>query len=130
MLAALGMGGVRFAAPVARGGPMPNTDRPDEVDPVAEDDDVVDEAQNEDEFEDLDEDEDEEDVEDEDEVGARAEDTHEVGSEGGSPGEAAEILRTGSGGRGSEATQTMESGSPEIIVERRDDEDRLTKRAP
>jgi hypothetical protein len=109
---------------------MPNTDRPDEVDAPAEDDDVVDEAENEDEFEDLDEDEDEEDLEDEDEVGARAEPTHEVGSEGGSPGEAAEILPAGSGGRGSEATQTMEPGSPEIIVERRDDEDRVTKRAP
>ena len=111
---------------------MPNNDRDDEVEPLAEDDEVVDAAEEEDEFEDDDEeDDDEEDVEDEGDIEARSGLTHEVGSEGGSPGEDMQICRGTSGNtRGSEASETMPGGTRARTTEPRDDDDVLIKRAP
>src|SRR4051812_19327758 len=112
---------------------MPNNDRDDEVEPLAEDDEVVDAAEDDDEFEDDDdeEDDDEEDAEDEGDIEARSGLTHEVGSEGGSPGEDMQISRGASGNtRGSEASETMPGGTRARTTERRDDGDVLIKRAP
>jgi hypothetical protein len=115
---------------------MPNDKPNDEVDPLAEDADVVDEADEDedDEFEDEEDEEDEEEdenVAEDTDVEARGSLTHEVGGEGGSPGEDMEISRDVSGNtRGSEASETMPGGLRARVVERRDDEDLLIKRAP
>jgi len=113
---------------------MPNNDLDDDVDPLAEDTDVVDEADDEeDEFEDDDEeeDEDEADVEGESDREAQAGLTHEVASEGGSPGEDMEVFRSvRNDARGGEATETAPGRGRQRSVERRDDDDRLIKRAP
>jgi hypothetical protein len=117
---------LRAAAEEAR---MPDTLRlDDERDPLADDDEVIDAAdEDEEEFED---DEDEDDEEEED-IEARSASTAEVGSEGGSPGESTETGRPLTGtARGSEATETLHRGTPVHVVERRDEEGRLIKRAP
>jgi len=111
---------------------MPNNDLDDDVDPLTDDTDVVDEADD-DEFEDDDdeEDEDEEDVEGESDIEAHAGLTHEVGSEGGSPGEDMEIFRSvRRDARGSEGTETAAGRARLRGIERRDEGDRLIKRAP
>ena len=57
--------------------------------------------------------------------------THEVGAEGGSPGEDMEISRDVSGNTaGSEASETMPGGLRGRVVERRDEDGVLIKRAP
>jgi hypothetical protein len=100
----------------------------DERDPLAEDDEVIDTADEEEEFE---EDEEEDEDEEEGDIEARHALTAEVASEGGSPGESTEILRPLTGGtRGSEASESMRGGIPARVVERRDEEGRLIKRAP
>jgi hypothetical protein len=100
----------------------------DERDPLAEDDEVIDAA---DEDEELEEDEDEDEDEEEGDIEARHALTAEVASEGGSPGESTEILRPLTGGtRGSEASESMRGGIPARVVERRDEEGRVIKRAP
>jgi hypothetical protein len=100
----------------------------DERDPLAEDDEVIDAA---DEDEELDEGEDEDEDEEEGDIEARHALTAEVASEGGSPGESTEILRPLTGGtRGSEASESMRGGIPARVVERRDEEGRVIKRAP
>jgi hypothetical protein len=110
---------------------MPDTMQlDDERDPLAEDDEVIDAADEDEEFE-GDEDEDEDEDEEEGDIEARHARTAEVASEGGSPGESAEILRPLTGGtRGSEASESMRGGIPARVVERRDEEGRVIKRAP
>jgi hypothetical protein len=110
---------------------MPKNEQDDEVGPLAEDSEVVDAADEDDEFED-DEDEDEgEDLEDDGDIEARGSLTGEVGSEGGSPGEDMEVSVDPSGNtHGSEASETMPGGMRARTVERRDEADRLIKRAP
>jgi hypothetical protein len=100
----------------------------DERDPLAEDDEVIDEADEDEEFE---EDEEEDEEEEEGDIEARHALTAEVASEGGSPGESTEILRPLTGGtRGSEASESIRGGIPARVVERRDEEGRVIKRAP
>jgi hypothetical protein len=115
---------------------MPKDDLDRDTDPLAEDADVVDEA-DEDEGDEFEDEEDEEDDEEDEnaaedtDVEARGSLTHEVGGEGGSPGEDMEISRDVSGNtRGSEASETMPGGLRARVVERRDDDDVLIKRAP
>jgi hypothetical protein len=111
---------------------MPKDELDNDADPLAEDADVIDEADDDedDEFED-DEEEEDEDVEEDTDVEARGSLTHEVGSEGGSPGEDMEISRDVSANAGgSEGTETMPGGTRAHVVERRDDDDVLIKRAP
>jgi hypothetical protein len=113
---------------------MPKDELDNDVDPLADDADVVDEADEDedDEFEDdEDEDEEDEDVEEDTDVEARGSLTGEVGGEGGSPGEDMEIAREGSGNtRGSEGSETMPGGLRARLVERRDENNVLIKRAP
>ena len=112
---------------------MPKDELDNDADPLAEDADVVDEADEDedDEFEDDEDDEEDEDVEEDTDVEAHGSLTREVGGEGGSPGEDMEISRDVSGNtRGSEASETMPGGLRTRVVERRDDEDVLIKRAP
>ena len=119
---------------------MPKDELDNEADPLAEDDvvDEVDEEEDEadddedDEFEDEDDEVDEdEDVEEDTDVEARGSLTREVGDEGGSPGEDMEVSRSVSGNtRGSEGSETMPGGLRARVVERRDEDDVLIKRAP
>jgi hypothetical protein len=115
---------------------MPKDELDNDADPLADDAEVIDEADDDedDEFEDEEDEDDEEedeDVEEDTDVEARGSLTHEVGGEGGSPGEDMEISRDVSGNAGgSEATETMPGGLRAHVVERRDADDVLIKRAP
>jgi hypothetical protein len=122
--------GLAFAPSRPQEKQMPKDELDNAPDPLAEEDDVVDEADEDDEFED-DEDEEDEDLEEDTEVEARGSLTREVGDEGGSPGEDMEISRDVSGNtRGSEGSETMPGGLRGRVVERRDEDDVLIKRAP